>query len=85
MLPGDDDAWTNAVDDRVMIDIAASCEHEADNATEADRSIDTVMIVGWGGEEYDLELEFVDDGTSTSKAMARATRTLRRSTEGEED
>ena len=42
---------------------------------------------GVGGEEYDLELEFVNDGdgTSTSKATARATRTLRRSTEVEED
>ena len=40
---------------------------------------------GVGGEEYDLDEEFVDDGTSTSKATARATRTLRRSTEGEED
>ena len=40
---------------------------------------------GVGGEEYNLELEFVDDGTSTSKATARATRTLRRSSEGEED
>ena len=40
---------------------------------------------GVGGEEYDLELEFVDDSTSTLKATARATRTLRRSTEGEED
>ena len=40
---------------------------------------------GVEGEEYNLELEFVKDSTSTSKSTARAMRTLRRSTEGEED
>ena len=55
MLPGDDDnasattTTTNAVNDRVMIDIAARCERDdVNNATEADRSIDTIMIVGGG-------------------------------------